>query len=63
LISLETLLWTQSAHLFLSCTNACEKAGLGRVFCGYDRNEIYSEIAALGLFPLGWRHSYFIEKL
>ena len=35
--------------------------GPDRMFCGSDSNEVYSEIAALSLFPLGLVAPYFIE--
>jgi large subunit ribosomal protein L34 len=41
---------TQILRLILSCTIACEKRGPDRIFCGYGRHELQSEIAALSVF-------------
>jgi large subunit ribosomal protein L34 len=53
----------QIVYQFFSCTMACEKPRLNRVFCGSGSDEVYSEIAALSNFLLCVRHPYFIEQL
>jgi large subunit ribosomal protein L34 len=63
LCRLETLLSVQIVHLFSSCTKACEKVRFSRVFCGPERNEVYSEIAALSNFPLCEWHLNFTEEV
>ena len=52
----------QIVRLFLSCTTGCEKARRNRIFCGSDRNKVYSEIAALSVFLLCRRHPYLSKQ-